>query len=166
MGKSSTSFKPGNQFWKARSSHGRNPKFETPEDLWDAAEQYFQWVEDNPLMSAELVKFQGEATIAKVPKMRAMTHDGLQIFIGISDVTWLEYCKKPDFASVTQDIKKIIRNQKFGGAAADLLNANIIARDLGLSDKTETKVTLSDDFEQWKKDNLNAQKDSFKPSDA
>ena len=32
---------------------------------------------------------------------------------------------------------EIIRTQKFAGAAADLLNANIIARDLGLADKNE-----------------------------
>jgi hypothetical protein len=32
----------GNQWWKLRSSHGRNPKFETPEQLWDASVEYFE----------------------------------------------------------------------------------------------------------------------------
>ena len=32
---------------------------------------------------------------------------------------------------------EIIRTQKFEGASADLLNPNIIARDLGLADKSE-----------------------------
>ena len=31
----------GNQFWKARSSHGRNPIFVSPDDLWTAASEYF-----------------------------------------------------------------------------------------------------------------------------
>ena len=34
-------------------------------------------------------------------------------------------------------MEEIIRQQKFEGAAANLLNANIIARDLGLADKAE-----------------------------
>ena len=37
-------------------------------------------------------------------------------------------------------IRETAYNQKFTGAAADLLNANIIARDLGLSDKKEMNV--------------------------
>ncbi|MDR6901408.1 hypothetical protein J2W52_003032 [Rhizobium miluonense] len=32
----------GNKFWMARSSHGRNPIFATPEDLWNACNEYFQ----------------------------------------------------------------------------------------------------------------------------
>lgn len=39
----------GNRFWEARSSHGRNPKFESPEALWAACCEYFEWVEANPL---------------------------------------------------------------------------------------------------------------------
>jgi hypothetical protein len=38
---------------------------------------------------------------------------------------------------VTTRVDEIIRTQKFQGAAADLLNPNIIARDLGLSEKSE-----------------------------
>ena len=39
-----------------------------------------------------------------------------------------------DFSKVIRDIKDIIEVQKFEGASAGLLNANIIARDLGLAD--------------------------------
>ena len=38
----------------------------------------------------------------------------------------------------------VIRTQKFEGASAGLLNANIIARDLGLSDKTELEHGVTD----------------------
>lgn len=34
-------------------------------------------------------------------------------------------------------MEEIIRTQKFEGASADLLNPNIIARDLGLAEKQE-----------------------------
>nr|WP_261640834.1 DNA-packaging protein [Erwinia mallotivora] len=40
--------------------------------------------------------------------------------------------------------EQIIYNQKFTGAAADLLNANIIARELGLADKREVQQTVTD----------------------
>ena len=41
---------------------------------------------------------------------------------------------KDDLLMISKVIEKIIRDQKFTGASADLLNANIIARDLGLRD--------------------------------
>jgi len=127
----------GNQFWKARSSHGRNPKFASPEQLWDACEQYFQWVEDNPLMASELVKYQGKAKVKQTPRMRAMTIGGLCIFLDIAESTWDQYRMKDGFSGVTTRAEKIIYAQKFQGAAADLLNANIIARDLALADRQE-----------------------------
>lgn len=127
----------GNQFWKARSSHGRAPIFASPEALWDAASEYFEWVEENPLYEAKAFAFQGMVTVENLPKMRAMTIMGLCIFLDISTRAWIEYKGREDFIPVTTRIDEIVRTQKFTGAAADLLNANIIARDLGLADKSE-----------------------------
>jgi hypothetical protein len=134
----------GNKFWLLRSSHGRNPIFATPDELWAAACEYFEWADANPLYEDKVTSFQGVNTHEPVAKMRAMTLDGLQLFLDISDQTWLNYKAKEDFVGVTTQIEKTIRSQKFAGAAADLLNANIIARDLGLSDKSQTDVTNSD----------------------
>jgi len=130
-------FEEGNQFWKARSSHGRKPIFKTPHQLWKACSEYFQWVEDNPLKEQKLFHFQGEVTKTDLTKMRAMTLGGLCIFLDINKCTWFDYVKKDGFSNVTTLVDEIIRTQKFTGAAADLLNANIIARDLGLADKRE-----------------------------
>lgn len=127
-------------FWKARSSLGRRPIFEDPEQLWAACVEYFAWIDKNPLMAAELVKFQGAAKLAEVPKMRAMTISGLCIFLDISRPTWTEYSNKPEFSAIVSQVEEIIRTQKFEGASADLLNSNIIARDLGLVDKQEHEV--------------------------
>jgi hypothetical protein len=44
-----------------------------------------------------------------------------------------------DFMPIITRIKEIIYNQKFSGAAAGFFNANIIARDLGLSDKVNNE---------------------------
>ena len=127
----------GNQFWKARSSHGRNPIFANPDDLWSAAAEYFEWVEANPLYEAKAFAYEGEVTMADIPKMRAMTIAGLCIFLDISQQTWADYRARQDFIGVTTQVEAIIRDQKFTGASAGLLNANIIARDLGLADKSE-----------------------------
>ncbi|AZO51239.1 DNA-packaging protein [Mesorhizobium sp. M4B.F.Ca.ET.058.02.1.1] len=126
-----------NQFWKARSSHGRNPIFSTPDQLWEAACEYFEWVGANPLWEAKPFAYKGKVKIQNVAKMRAMTIDGLCIFLDIARRTWDGYCQRNDFLPVTTRVAEIIFTQKFEGASADLLNANIIARDLGLADKTE-----------------------------
>lgn len=148
----------GNRFWAVRSSHGRNPVFETPEQLLGACEEFFEWVNENPLESTEAFAFQGNVTLEVLPKMRAMTLDGLQIFLDVDDTTWADYRRKENFSRVVSYVEKCIRNQKFGGAAAGLLNANIIARDLGLKDtvanehsgpngapiKSESAITVED----------------------
>ncbi len=134
----------GNRFWEARSSHGRDPKFESPDALWSACCEYFQWVEDNPLWEMKPFAYQGEIVQEPVAKMRAMTLSGLTIFLDITRQTWTAYKSRDDFITVTSRAEEIIYDQKFSGAAADLLNANIIARDLGLSEKKEVKQSVTD----------------------
>ena len=131
----------GNQFWKARTKHGRDKLFASHEALWEACQEYFQWVEDNPLYENKVGFFQGVAVQEPVAKMRAMTIGGLCIFLDITEQTWFAWRKDEDFSEVVTRVESIIRAQKFEGASADLLNPNIIARDLGLSDKVEQDLT-------------------------
>ena len=134
----------GNRFWEQRSSSGRNPIFSSPDDLWNSATEYFEWCEDNPLIESKLVSFQGVSNLEEVPKMRAMTIAGLCLFLDISQDALSDYGKREDFIGVVDRVKNIIRQQKFTGAAADLLNPNIIARDLGLTDKTNIDHSSKD----------------------
>ena len=76
--------------------------------------------------------------------MRAMTISRMCLYLDICENTWGNYRKLKDFLRVTTQAEKIIYNQKFTGAAADLLNANIIARDLGLKDSTSNEHTGKD----------------------
>lgn len=113
-----------NQFWKARSKHGRDKVFSTPCILWEAGCEYFQWCDDN--------KWDGE-------KVRPYTIEGLCIFLGINSRTFRNYQSKDeykDFIPILSTIEDIIRTQKFEGAAVGAFNSNIIARDLGLKDET------------------------------
>lgn len=135
----------GNKFWLARSKHGRNKKYETEKELWDAACEYFEWVEANPLFEEKAFHFQGQVIREPIAKMRAMTIQGLCFFLGISDEGLRKYEQHEDFVGIVREIKHVIYNQKFSGAAADLLNANIIARDLGLSDKQDLKADVKAD---------------------
>lgn len=142
----------GNQFWRARSSHGNKPKFKDSESLWSACTEYFDWIEDNPLK--ESIVYQGQIMEFESPLMRAMTIAGLCVFLDICESTWSKYRNNKDLMQVTTRAEAIIYNQKFTGAAAGLLNANIIARDLGLRDKQEvdnnhkiTTVNVVEKFE-------------------
>jgi len=140
-------FSTGNRFWQVRSTHGRTPKFENAEKLEDAVSQYFEWNESNPLYKDQLVTFQGSATHEPVAQMRAMTLDGLCMFIGVTRAAWSEWRQnRSDLLDVMAWAESVIYRQKFEGASADLLNPNIIARDLGLADRkdhTSTDGTMS-----------------------
>ncbi len=131
----------GNRFWEARTTHGRQKLFESSHALWSACCEYFVWVEDNPLTEVKSYQFQGVPFQDEIAKMRAMTIDGLCLFIDIDVETWRRWRKDDDFCGVVTRVESVIKSQKFAGAAADLLNANIIARDLGLTDKSKVEVT-------------------------
>ncbi|UOA14510.1 DNA-packaging protein [Sulfitobacter dubius] len=135
-------FAPGNRFWEARSSHGAKPKFTNPDDLWGACVEYFEWNEDNPLTETKGFAFQGVVTKETFPKMRAMTITGLCLFLDVTRSTWDEWrSSRSDLSDVITRAEAVIFKQKFEGASADLLNGNIIARELGLADKQDHQST-------------------------
>lgn len=129
------------RYWMRRSTHGRKPIFDDKEKLRDACYQYLEWAEDNPLFEMKPFHHQGDVIQEPVTKMRAMTIHGLCNFIGVSTSTWSNYKENKDFLEVIREIETIIYDQKFSGAAADLLNSNIIARDLGLADKKDGTIS-------------------------
>lgn len=131
-------FLPGNRWWLARSSHGPKPKFATAEELWSACLEYFAYVQDNPLKEEKVFSATEGIRKTEVAKMRAMTLDGLCLFLDVWYSAWDDWRdNRPDLAEVITRVEATIRDQKFSGAACDLLNANIIARDLGLADRSE-----------------------------
>lgn len=131
-------FLPGNKFWEARSSHGAKPKFASANDLWAACCEYFEWSDANPLHEAKAFSYEGAVTVEPLPKMRAMTIGGLCMFIDVEESTWREWRQsRPDLSAVISRAEAVIYRQKFEGASAGLLVPNIIARDLGLADKTD-----------------------------
>ena len=133
----------GNKFYLSRSKNGRDKIFKTPDDLWKKCCDYFQWVEDNPLKQERVYSGKLGPETIKLNKQRAMTLTGLYVFLGVSNRTYANYKKLTDYKWVTDSVYNIMYSQKFEGAAAGMLNASIIARDLGLVDKRETTADVS-----------------------
>lgn len=130
----------GNQFWKLRSKHGRDALFESPQLLWEAACEYFEWCDVNPLIE---IDYKGkDAERVELPKMRPYTIQGLCLYLDCNTAYFRQFKHKDekinkDFSTIITRIEETIFTQKFTGAASGFLNPNIIARDLGLVDKKE-----------------------------
>lgn len=130
----------GNQFWKNRSRSGPKKIFSDPVKLWSECCDYFQWCHDHPLQEEKVFHNAGVITRTTVSHIRAMTIKGLCFYLKISYDAWKDYRIDDDLSTIIHEAEQTIYDQKFSGAAADLLNANIIARDLGLAEKKEVSV--------------------------
>lgn len=135
-------FEKGNQIWKLRKKDGRNRIFASAEDLWNACVEYFEWVEENPIVEHKPTQFQGEQVDVYLEHKRPMTKESLTIHIGATLETWSQWSKPDhDFSEVCSEVNQIIYDNKFSGASIGLFNASIIARDLGLADKKDHSST-------------------------
>jgi hypothetical protein len=135
-----TRIQKGSRLWEARSKHGRNPIWENPEQMLEACIEYFEWVEANPLWETKPMIVNGEVYDAPTAKMRAMTIEGLCVFLGIGRSTWGDYQHKPHFSEVVKFVESTMYEQKLTGAASGLLNSNIIARELKLTDTVNANI--------------------------
>ena len=134
----------GNEFWKIRSKHGRDKLFATPDLLWNAACEYFQWTADNPMIQTDFVG--AGAKEVQIPHIRPLTFQGLCMYVD-ANTQWYSQFEKSlvgkddqlskDFSVICSRIRDIIYRQKFDGAACGFYNPLLISRDLGLADKTD-----------------------------
>lgn len=130
----------GNEFWKLRSKHGRDKLFSSPEVLWEAACDYFKHIEDNPI---EIEDNKGTKNVNKIKLRRPFTWEGLELYLDISSLRNYKTDEAyKDFLQVITRIEKVIYSQKYEGAVIGIFKENIIARDLGLADKSESKQSI------------------------
>lgn len=134
--KSKQSRKPSKSWYR--------PVFATPESLLSAAIDYMQWVADTPMIEPRLVSNQGEHELMELPKMRAASQSGFCLHAKLAVRTYQDYKTLDQFRDVCSTIDEMIRTQKFEGGAAGLLNAVIISRDLGLTEKTSSEISGPD----------------------
>lgn len=156
----------GNKFWELRSTHGRKRLFENAELLWEAACEYFEWCQDHPWSKVETTVRGENIDVKKIPTERPFTMTGLCLYLDCNTQYFSQFKKTltaedKDFSLVITRIEEIIYTHKFEGAAVGAFNANIIARDLGLKDKSEVEThntTLNLTPEQTKKIESNLDK--------
>jgi len=155
-------FEPNNKFWLARSKHGREAIFETPQKMEEAVLEYLDWNNNNPLYDYQV----SGGDLVRVPKMRAMTMEGLTRFLGVNtryfeqfkrrikeEMLAFEQLENPtkeqadrniinsEYSTVITGAEEMVFEQKFTGAAGGFLNANLISRHLGMLDKKEINHT-------------------------
>jgi hypothetical protein len=140
-------FKPGNQFWKMRSKHGRDRIFKDPQTMLKACYEYFEYQSQQKWEKTDVIRG-GENAGQQISHTvtTPFTIEGLCIFLDVNTVYFnhFENALNPDkseidndFSKVITHVKEVIRKQKMEGASVGAFNANIIARDLGLTDKQE-----------------------------
>jgi hypothetical protein len=117
---------------------GHKTIYVTPQDFLSACVEYFKWCEDTPLLEENIFQNKGMIIRANKAKVRAFTKSGLAQHLSIPASRLTSYKERGgDWAEVLELVEQAIYNQKFENAAAGLMNATIIARDLGLSEKQE-----------------------------
>lgn len=134
----------GNNYWEFRNKHGRDFKYE-PETLWEEAVKYFDWISEKVWNKKEAIKSGDMAgSTMDVPTSTPMSIKGFCLFADIDHVTFANYESNvdpyKDFFTITTRIRNVIESQQFEGATVGAYNPNIIARTLGLADKSEVRT--------------------------
>lgn len=126
---------------------GRPKAFDNPQHVWELFLQYKAFCKDNPFLVRAYVGKDGDPVWQE--KERPLTWDGFDCFVldrgiinDLEDYRINRNGAYDEFSGVISRINKVIREDKFGGAAAGVFNHNIIARDLGLVDKKEQNVVF------------------------
>lgn len=128
--------------------------------MWDAACEYFEWCDKHPWIKKDVTKkqvlntnqqtFEVEKETLTDTKQgytqRPYTLSGLCIYLGCNSQYFKTFKSRldesqKDFDTVIHTIEEIIYTNKFEGATVGAFNANIIARDLGLSERSNTDIT-------------------------
>ena len=126
----------GNEYWKLRKTFESEKKY-TPKQVFRKCIEYLTWCEKHPLKEEQVF---GTGKRMTVSKMRAPSLFGFFSFTPINKKTFESYEKNEAYLPIITRVRELIYVAKFEGAAAGLLNANIIARELGLPEKIDTNT--------------------------
>lgn len=131
---------------RERYRTGVQRKYNTPIALWEKFEEYCEYVDDNPILGEE-VKTQGKSLVrVKVKYRRAYTLEEFCLFAGVGNAYLRQFVENHKdladdrsnemYAQVIAEMKEVVKKQQFDGATAGLFKENIIARYLGLAERT------------------------------
>jgi hypothetical protein len=146
----------GNQFWKLRSKHGRDKIWKDPQVLLDACYDYFQECDENPWYKNDAVRSGKDVgKVIQIPTQRPYTKAGLCVYLGINQDTWSNYKNgdDKDMLGVITHVEEIIEQNQLEGATVGAYNPNIVARLLGLKDRSEVENKHSGQVQFYLPDN-------------
>lgn len=135
-------------YWDWRKKVGVSKNLKSPEELWGHACAYFQMVDEMPSEKQDFIRG-GELAgkIVRLESIQPYTWAGFSdylcekgILARISDYKSNKDNRYEEFAPIIARINDVMFDQKFRGAAVGAFKENIIARDLGLTDKTENTL--------------------------
>lgn len=116
---------------------------ETPERLWELFEAYVLHERNNPMFKTEYVGRDGNEV--KTALDTPITFEGFECYLSangiIEDLGQYSANRDEAYTEYVPIIARISKNcyvHNFKGAAVGLFNANLIARKLGLTEKTDT----------------------------
>jgi hypothetical protein len=133
-----------------------NHKKLTPEELWEGAQKYFEWADNNPWYKNEQIKQRPIIPkdsklsarrikeildpIIKIPTQRPYTIEGLCMYLNITRQTFENYSNAVGYETyfdVSIRIRDIINSQHFEGGMVGIFDSGLAARKLGLIEKMD-----------------------------
>lgn len=118
---------------------------ETPEKLWEYFLAYVEHERNNPMLKREYVGKDGNEV--NTPLQVPITFEGFECYLQDQDIIedLGKYSANTDkaYTEYVTIISRIRQNcfvQNFKGASVGLFNANIIAKKLGLIEKSQTTI--------------------------
>jgi hypothetical protein len=119
---------------------------ETPEKLWELFKEYVTYERDNPMHKVDYVGKEG--TKVKTPLETPITFEGFENYLEdrdvINDLGHYSSNEGGAYTAYLPIITRIKRNcfvHNYKGASVGLFNANLVARKLGITEKTENTNT-------------------------
>lgn len=120
--------------------------YATPELFKEACENYFDWIDQNPIIKNEAIKSGLDAgRIIQIPTQRPYLIEGLCDHLGISYITFLNYESKEEYKeyfSVCAYVRQRIYRQNLEYGYSGAFDAGLVARKLGIADKKEMDARI------------------------
>ncbi len=132
-----------NKLWLAGKPKDKESVYDGPA-LWEVACEYFEWCTETPV--TEMRHSRSEIQTLELPRIFSV--DGFLLFASLSTRAWEDHCKagSPSEFYAT-NINHTIRCQKFENAAVKTMDPTLIAKDLGLANRSVTTTTANTLFD-------------------
>lgn len=113
----------------------------TPETVFNLAVKYFSWAESQAIKAIETASYQGVVTENLVHKPRIFTLNGFCLYCGVTASSIQSWRASPGFSEVMAFVDSVIHEQKYQLAAANIINAGFVGKEIGIDKPAEVNVS-------------------------